>query len=377
MQKGSAFGETGFAHILLLIILLVGLVAGVYLVQQTQIFKPKAMELNPNSSIYSLNELDNPPSLITYADPLRGGLDTLTDIGGDAGYGITFDETSTEPTITIDPNIEPKDPILVLENMDIYYLRTLVWILLDLHEQPTHPIDPWYVLCGILSNDKLQKLGVEPTIKKNNEWLGCDEEPDKEQFSVYSQSHRLYIYKKIPVSELVEMMETARLIREGVGIGIDAKAKDFATEIIPGFGAYFALQHSQKPGGDPVSSVAWALPSMLASTLSVFGSGLAFPVLEKIPVAAKYLTHPMGVVAQKVSSYAVSKLVPQVEEFSVSAVVIYVGNKYMGKVAAYGGEQTEKYLEKTINEALVEGKPNGETVTIKVVNEPLQEPTQE
>ncbi len=43
-QKGSPrFGEAGvIAHLLLIIILAVGLIAGVYLVQHPQIFRPKA-----------------------------------------------------------------------------------------------------------------------------------------------------------------------------------------------------------------------------------------------------------------------------------------------------------------------------------------------
>lgn len=52
-QKGSPryrFGEAGVAHILALILLLLGLGAGIYLVTQTQIFNPKASDPNANLS---------------------------------------------------------------------------------------------------------------------------------------------------------------------------------------------------------------------------------------------------------------------------------------------------------------------------------------
>ncbi len=42
MNKLKKLNEAGLAHILLIIILIIGIIAGVYLVQKTQIFKPKA-----------------------------------------------------------------------------------------------------------------------------------------------------------------------------------------------------------------------------------------------------------------------------------------------------------------------------------------------
>ena len=48
----------GIAHILLLVLLLVGIAAGVYLVQKTQIFKPKAGGGNMNW-VVSQSDPDN------------------------------------------------------------------------------------------------------------------------------------------------------------------------------------------------------------------------------------------------------------------------------------------------------------------------------
>lgn len=53
--------QKGFAHILLFLILLAGLVAGIYLVQKQQIFKPKAAEMNPSTPGFATSEYDNAP----------------------------------------------------------------------------------------------------------------------------------------------------------------------------------------------------------------------------------------------------------------------------------------------------------------------------
>ncbi len=42
MLNLNNMNQKGIAHILLIIILIIGIIAGVYLVQKTQIFKPKA-----------------------------------------------------------------------------------------------------------------------------------------------------------------------------------------------------------------------------------------------------------------------------------------------------------------------------------------------
>ncbi len=42
MLNLNNMNQKGIAHILLIIILIIGIIAGVYLVQRTQIFKPKA-----------------------------------------------------------------------------------------------------------------------------------------------------------------------------------------------------------------------------------------------------------------------------------------------------------------------------------------------
>ncbi len=42
MIELNSMNQKGIAHILLIIILIIGIIAGVYLVQKTQIFKPKA-----------------------------------------------------------------------------------------------------------------------------------------------------------------------------------------------------------------------------------------------------------------------------------------------------------------------------------------------
>ncbi len=58
------FSERGIAHILLIVLLLGGIAAGVYLVQKTQIFKPKASSDQVNWVISS----QDPDNCVTTKD---------------------------------------------------------------------------------------------------------------------------------------------------------------------------------------------------------------------------------------------------------------------------------------------------------------------
>lgn len=70
--------QKGIAHVLLLVILLIGIVAGVYLVQQRQIFKPKAAE----SQIKITN--------LQFRTPLGG--EAVTEFYDDSDIVITFNK---------------------------------------------------------------------------------------------------------------------------------------------------------------------------------------------------------------------------------------------------------------------------------------------
>lgn len=59
-QKGSPrFGEAGAIQFIVILILLLGIIAGVYLVQKTQIFKPKAGGENIEWVIPNFQDPDN------------------------------------------------------------------------------------------------------------------------------------------------------------------------------------------------------------------------------------------------------------------------------------------------------------------------------
>src|SRR5438105_3824260 len=68
--------EKGFAHLLVLIVLLVGIVIGVYLTLHPQIFKPKAEELSSPCNTHSSTGSNPPTAFIT--GPTSAVLNTAT-----------------------------------------------------------------------------------------------------------------------------------------------------------------------------------------------------------------------------------------------------------------------------------------------------------
>lgn len=81
--------QKGIAHILLIIILILGIIAGVYLVQKTQIFKPKASSQNIEW-IKSDNDPDNCVTDKGATCPkvkfrINIGIDGTTGTGGSSG----------------------------------------------------------------------------------------------------------------------------------------------------------------------------------------------------------------------------------------------------------------------------------------------------
>ncbi len=259
--------QKGLAHILVVLILLAGIIVGVYLVQHPQIFKSKAYEVN-----IPFNQYDQPPALIvSTADGAQG---LLKDAGSTAGYRVSFSETEDEITIGFEPNeLTEEEAKNYLNQADKYYLRTLMWLLYDpFNAIDGPPIDAWYAFCDHLNPEVLARVGAEPTILADGKWLQClDPPPTIDQFNP-TNGKRFFLYKKIAATVLAKMIETSRLQRENKSLS--ENAKDFAFSMIPVLGP--TINAIRNPGSDPD---AVAQETIVNSLLEVLTSG-AGPVIK-------------------------------------------------------------------------------------------------
>ncbi len=212
--------QKGFAHIFLIIFLLVGLAIGVYLVQQKTNILPKASEMNPSTPLLKSSEYDNPPTLITTANPLETE-NLLKEALMPLGYDLSTSESEDEIDLELNP-IEPFTEEKAREFLNssttkehLFYLRSIMWLLIDSFDKiPGPSIDPWYVLCDHLNPEILNKVGAEPTMLANGYQLACsDPPPNRNQFSL-TDPHNQFIYRKIPAKTLVMTLETLKLERE-------------------------------------------------------------------------------------------------------------------------------------------------------------------
>lgn len=244
------FNQRGLAHILVILILLVGIIAGVYLVKHPQIFKPRAYDTN---SIIYLNQSDDPPPMITSTN--QGAQSLLEEAAKTAGYSVKINQADDEITLEFNPSeLDEEQAKIILQNSDKYYLRTLMWLLYDpFNAIEGPPIDAWYALCDHLDPGLLAKIGADETYLKAEEGqdakkLECtDPPPILDQFNP-TDSHLHFTYKKIPATVLVNMVETIKLQRENKDLS--ENAKDIAFLMVPVLGP--VINATRNPGLDPL-----------------------------------------------------------------------------------------------------------------------------
>lgn len=225
----------------LIILLLAGIISGTYLLSHPQIFKSRAYQ-----TTVGVNQCDQPPVLVVSNKDSAQSVFKLA--GEAAGYTLSFNEISNEETI-IDLNpeqfteLEAKN---ILQNADIYYLRTLMWLLIDTLNKVAGPsIDPWYALCDHLSEERLREVGAEPTILANGDYLKCaDSPPTRSQFTS-TDPHAFFTYRKFTATTLVKMVETATLERENKALQFNAG--DFALSLIPFWGPILTASAGEYP----------------------------------------------------------------------------------------------------------------------------------
>lgn len=194
-----------------------------------------------------LTQYDQPPSLIISTD--YGAQSLLKDAGSASGYSLTFNETETEIEIEFEPQELTEDQSRVLlNNADIYYLRTIMWLLYDpFNAIDGPPIDAWYALCDHLDQSVLDRVGAEPTILADGNWLKCqDPPPARDQFDL-TDGKKFFEYKKISAAVLVKIVETAKLQRENKRLS--ENAKDLAFSLVPVLGP--TINATRNPGADP------------------------------------------------------------------------------------------------------------------------------
>lgn len=202
--------------------------------------------------LISFNQYDNPPPLM--APNSLGAEKLLTDSGAAAGYSVKLTQTVDDITIDFKPQDLTEDAAKdFLNNADKYYLRAIMWML----EKPVGggkiqgiQIDPWYAFCNHLSQDILDEVGATPTEFMDGHKLSCSDPPltDEDKDKLYfNDGHRHLLYKKIPATILVKMIETLRLEREKRGFL--GNAQDFATDAIPVVGPIIVAL--QDPSADP------------------------------------------------------------------------------------------------------------------------------
>lgn len=279
--------QRGIAQILVILILLAGIIAGVYLVQHPAIFKPKAYEVNLPS-----NQYDEPPSLLISTSDNAQNL--LKNVGSSADYRITFSESEDEISIEFEPQDELTEEAAksLLNQTEVYYLRTLMWLLYNpFNAIDGPPIDAWYALCDHLQPDLLAKVGAEPTILKDGMQLACsDPPPTRDQF-VETDPHQHFLYKKIPATVLVKMIETARLQRENKSLS--ENAKDLAFSMVPLLGS--TINAIRNPGSDPDEV---SRDTLVSSIVDIFGGAAVKGVAQigKVAVSLGSIVKPKFVI---------------------------------------------------------------------------------
>ncbi len=280
-QKGS------ISAILLTVILLSGIIAGVFLVQKTQIFKPKANELDTTSQDYqnaskveALNsailytQFENGPSKITGNSPEK--YQTLRTSADKLGYGVNVNESQSEVTVTFyakqNQNTSPGEKEEECKNALVgfadeqsgagkHYLEILGHLLAN--EQSTYfsalpsfnipftnrrfttnptetpQIDPWFAMCKYIPASKLEELGFTRTILygangEGRDKLNCDDQPPtKDQLGIFPYTgnpsiKQKYAYYQPPACILQDFLDAGLTAREQ----IDQSNSTYITSII-------------------------------------------------------------------------------------------------------------------------------------------------
>lgn len=238
--------QKGVIQLIPLLLLLAGIIAGIYLVQTRTNLLPKAYQINLPS-----NQYDEPPPLVTSTS--KGAQGLLKDAAIVVGYSVTFNETEEEIILDFEPQDLTEDVAKELLNRaDVYYLKTIKYILEDSWQKIVGPpIDPWYAMCDHLPEDLLiEKVGAEPTYLKGEQdgqekQLACtDQPPSRDQFKL-TDSHVHWTYKKIPASLLISMVETTRLERENKNL--QQNAFEFALSLTPILGPMLTVSAADDP----------------------------------------------------------------------------------------------------------------------------------
>src|SRR3989338_5894815 len=101
MGKMPKLGERGIIHFIVLLILLAGLVAGLYLVQHTQIFEPKA---GGNITRVEIVDNDGNPIATTDATKVKLKVTWVNNVEANGGVSIINDEPISSSYISAKPN---------------------------------------------------------------------------------------------------------------------------------------------------------------------------------------------------------------------------------------------------------------------------------
>lgn len=174
----------------------------------------------------------------------------MEETGDSIGYDVQLEKSEDGTTITFTPKeLSEERAKQILSQTDIYYLRMLMWLLLDNFSTNPQIIDPWYALCDYLDSSMMAKLGAEPTVLANGQTLACSDTPPLQDQFRMTDPHRRFTYKKISAIVLAQMVETAKLERENRDFS--ENAKDFAFMMVPVLGPVInAIRH---PGEDPLA----------------------------------------------------------------------------------------------------------------------------
>lgn len=243
--------QRGIVQVLVILILLIGIVAGFYLVNYTVTnLKPKAYESNPSGNIINSSEFDNPPELAT--NPF-GTRSLLFDIAQVEDYKVTVVNEGEDIKLNFTPEeLTEEQAKQKLQNAPLFFQRVIMYLLLNPYRSTPDPqIDPWYALCDHLTEEKLAEVGVEPTILSNGEQLQClDPVPSKDQFYL-TDPHVHLLYVKISAKDLLRAEKYAEQFRDSKNQFL--RAAEFAASFAPFYGpTFYAHQNPASKGSAPL-----------------------------------------------------------------------------------------------------------------------------